>query len=286
MPSTTQAPTTMRAAQAAETRRRLIEAATDIFAENSYDTVAVADIAKAAGVAHGLLFHYFGSKRGLYLEAMREAARQLDEAFIIDPDLSPARQLRQALAGHLRYLASHRGLALRLILGGRGADAEAWEVFESARGRSLLAGAAVLGLDTTSRALQIMGRASVGAIDEAAVQWLQNEQPFDIDEMVEAMVELIASGLRAAQRLEPALGVEQAIRALRAPRTSRTQPTADAPRRSPTIRNKPAKAASGGRKTIPSDAATKRGTRSTVERKGARNTKTTKSIKAKPRSGA
>ena len=56
-----------RAAQKAETKRRLISIAVEVFAENDYDQVTVADIAERAGVAHGLLFHYFKSKRGIYL---------------------------------------------------------------------------------------------------------------------------------------------------------------------------------------------------------------------------
>ena len=75
-----------RAAQAAETRQRLVSrAAVDLFSARSYDRVAAGDIAKAAGVAHGLLFHYFGSKRGIYLHAIREAVDQLDEAFSFEP---------------------------------------------------------------------------------------------------------------------------------------------------------------------------------------------------------
>lgn len=69
--------TTMRAAQAAETRQRLIDAAVEAFSEQGYDEVAVADIAKAAGVAHGLLFHYFGNKRGIYLAALRDASDRI-----------------------------------------------------------------------------------------------------------------------------------------------------------------------------------------------------------------
>ncbi|WP_218022230.1 TetR family transcriptional regulator [Nocardia amamiensis] len=54
---------TARAAQASETRQRLLDAAVRLFAERGYDEVAVADIAEAAGVAHGLLYHHFGNKR-------------------------------------------------------------------------------------------------------------------------------------------------------------------------------------------------------------------------------
>lgn len=206
-------PATTRAAQAAETRQRLIDAAVILFSESNYDEVAVADIAKAAGVAHGLLFHYFRSKRGIYLEAMHEAATQLDAAFVLDPDLPPAQQIRLALSTHLRYLATHRGLALRLVLGGRGADQEAWTVFESSRMRALKTSLSALGLDPCNAALRMMGRAAVAAIDEATVYWLQNQQPFEVDAMVESMITMLTFGLRAAHDLDPSLDLQSAIAA-------------------------------------------------------------------------
>ena len=111
-----------RKARAAETRRRLVQAAVDQFSERHYDDVAVSDIAESAGVAHGLLFHYFDSKRGIYLEAMHEAARELDFVDTVPPDLPAGRQFRQYLESHVGYLARHRGLALRLVRGGRGSS--------------------------------------------------------------------------------------------------------------------------------------------------------------------
>jgi AcrR family transcriptional regulator len=215
MPTTTgKRQTTPRAAQAAETRQRLVAAAVDLFSEQSYDDVAAGDIAKAAGVAHGLLFHYFGSKRGIYLQAIREAVDQLDEAFSFDSNLPPAQQLRRALASNLRYLSRRRGLALRLVLGGRGADPEAWEVFEAGRWRAIGATWAMLGLDPDNHALRITGRAAVAAIDEATVYWLNNEQQFSVETMVEYMVELLAAGLRSAATLDPTLDVAAAIETL------------------------------------------------------------------------
>ena len=46
-------------------RAKLITVALEHFATRPYDEVTVGEIARAAGVAHGLLFHYFDSKRGL-----------------------------------------------------------------------------------------------------------------------------------------------------------------------------------------------------------------------------
>lgn len=202
---------TSRAAQAAETRQRLLAAAVDLFSTRSYEHVAAGDIAKAAGVAHGLLFHYFGSKRGIYLQAIREAVDQLDEAFSFEPALPPAQQLRRALTSNLRYLSSRRGLALRLVLGGRGADPEAWEVFEGGRWRAIGATWTMLGLDPENHALRLTGRAAVAAIDEATVYWLNNEGEFSVEVMVEYMVELMVAGLRSAAALDPGLDTAAAV---------------------------------------------------------------------------
>jgi AcrR family transcriptional regulator len=204
MGATTTNRMTARAARARETRARIIAAAVELFSDNNYDEVGAADIARAAGVAHGLPFHYFGSKRGLYLEAMHTAAEQLDEAFSFDPNLPPPQQIRDAFASHLDYLATHRGLALRLVLGGRGADPQAWEVFEAARWRAVEATAELLGLDSQRPSVRMAGRAIVSAMDEAAIYWLQNGQPFDRDSLVEWMIEIASAGLDAGAKLDAA----------------------------------------------------------------------------------
>jgi AcrR family transcriptional regulator len=43
-------------------RERILEAAVRVFAEHGYHGARVGDIAREAGVAHGLLYHYFASK--------------------------------------------------------------------------------------------------------------------------------------------------------------------------------------------------------------------------------
>jgi TetR/AcrR family transcriptional regulator, fatty acid metabolism regulator protein len=54
-------------------RRLILDAAVRVFAERGYEASRVADVAREAGVAYGLVYHYFGSK-GAVLEAVfREA---------------------------------------------------------------------------------------------------------------------------------------------------------------------------------------------------------------------
>lgn len=49
-----------------EKQDRMINAALHLFAVNGYKHASTDDIIKEAGISKGLLFHYFGSKQGLY----------------------------------------------------------------------------------------------------------------------------------------------------------------------------------------------------------------------------
>ena len=52
----------VRRAGAAEKRRIILDAAVRVFARQGFHTCRVADIADEAGVAYGLVYHYFASK--------------------------------------------------------------------------------------------------------------------------------------------------------------------------------------------------------------------------------
>ena len=65
--------TTLRLLTAQEDKRRLIlDAAVRVFARKGYHTSRVGDIAEEAGVAHGLLYHYFRSKEEVLETIFRE----------------------------------------------------------------------------------------------------------------------------------------------------------------------------------------------------------------------
>ncbi|KJV01926.1 MULTISPECIES: TetR/AcrR family transcriptional regulator [Nocardiaceae] len=54
-----------------ERRTQILAAAVRLFGDKPYAEVSMADVAAAAGVARGLIHHYIGSKRDLYLECVR-----------------------------------------------------------------------------------------------------------------------------------------------------------------------------------------------------------------------
>ena len=52
------------------TEAKILDAARRLFAHDSYDNVGIRDIASEAGVDSALIGRYFGSKEGLFLEAL------------------------------------------------------------------------------------------------------------------------------------------------------------------------------------------------------------------------
>ncbi|AZK98271.1 MULTISPECIES: TetR/AcrR family transcriptional regulator [Streptomyces] len=59
--------------------RKLLSAATRLFAEHGYDKTSVQEIVEAAGVTKGALYHYFGSKEDLLQEVYGRMLRLQQE---------------------------------------------------------------------------------------------------------------------------------------------------------------------------------------------------------------
>ena len=115
---------TTRQARTAATRQRLIDVAVHQFATKPYNEVWVSEIAGQAGVAHGLMFHHFGNKRGLYLEAVREISRRLFELQPADPEALPSAQLRDVLRQHFQRMSDNEDLLLGYVRGAIAMSAE------------------------------------------------------------------------------------------------------------------------------------------------------------------
>jgi TetR/AcrR family fatty acid metabolism transcriptional regulator len=72
---------TVRSTAQEEKRRVILDAAVRVFARKGYHTSRVGDIAEDAGIAHGLLYHYFTSKEQVLETVFRENWSELIDAF-------------------------------------------------------------------------------------------------------------------------------------------------------------------------------------------------------------
>jgi TetR/AcrR family fatty acid metabolism transcriptional regulator len=98
-------------------RRRLLQAAVRVFARKGYHSARVGDIAEEAGVAHGLLYHYFESKESLLEAVFRDTWSQIMEAIreIEARDEPAGEQLRRVAALFLRAWARDPDLVRVLV---------------------------------------------------------------------------------------------------------------------------------------------------------------------------
>ena len=64
---------------AAERREQILDAATVLFAERGYDGVRIDDIASSAGVTRGLVHHYFGGRKEVYLALLERLGAVREE---------------------------------------------------------------------------------------------------------------------------------------------------------------------------------------------------------------
>jgi TetR/AcrR family transcriptional regulator, fatty acid metabolism regulator protein len=89
---------------AADKRRVILGAAVRVFARRGYHASRVGDIAEEAGIAHGLLYHYFGSKEEVLRTILSESwSRLLDALHAVEASGGPApEQLRRVAAILLR----------------------------------------------------------------------------------------------------------------------------------------------------------------------------------------
>lgn len=89
-------------ADAARNRRAILDATEDLLTSRRPKDVTIEQVAQAAGVGKGTVFHRFGSRDGLMIALMRERALGLNEAVANDPPpLGPGAPPRERLLAFL-----------------------------------------------------------------------------------------------------------------------------------------------------------------------------------------
>jgi AcrR family transcriptional regulator len=108
---------TARARQADQRRSELIEAALRLFAERGFRATTIADIATATGTAHGLVYHYFGSKDELLAAVLERYSflPRLQALLKVAPD-RPASEVLSEIAIGLSAMLRDRPEVLRLVV--------------------------------------------------------------------------------------------------------------------------------------------------------------------------
>ena len=88
-------------------RAQLLETGSELFGARPYDEVWIDDVAAKAGVSRGLLYHYFGNKRGFLHAVIERETQVILAATEPDPNLPPGEQLRASIDAYLDYVVTH-----------------------------------------------------------------------------------------------------------------------------------------------------------------------------------
>lgn len=177
-----------------ERRAQLLSLAQSAFSTKSYDDVSIDDLAQVAGVSKGLFYHYFPSKRELYLATIREAADQLLARIVPDARLAPYEQAFSGVDAYLRYVRDNADAYLSLMQSGIGRDREVYAIVEATRHRFvqvILDRAGQSALNTLQRTLV---HGWVGMVEATSRDWLK-EQGVEREELSKLLVKTLLFAL-------------------------------------------------------------------------------------------
>jgi AcrR family transcriptional regulator len=120
-----------------ERREQLLASGVELLARRSHEEVSIEDIAEAAGVSKGLLYHYFPTKKDFILAALARGDAQLSERLRPDPDLPPEAQLEASLDAFLDDVEEHATAYSAIFRRGGGGDPEIAAALDAARARRM-----------------------------------------------------------------------------------------------------------------------------------------------------
>src|SRR4051812_4108947 len=146
-------------------REQLLQCAIRVFGEKPYADVSTTEIAAAAGIARGLLNHYFGTKRDLYLEVVRRlvAVPEVDRVLLKG---SLRLRIDTGVSWFLDAVAPHGSTFLAVMgAGGIGDDPEIEAILDEADDLAARRVLEVVGLDAGDERHRAIVRAYGGVAE-------------------------------------------------------------------------------------------------------------------------
>jgi TetR/AcrR family fatty acid metabolism transcriptional regulator len=193
---------------AVDKRRVILDAAVRVFARQGFHTCRVSDIADEAGVAYGLVYHYFSSKETildtLFLESWDVMLAAIDEAEASDQ--TPREKLR-AIASLIVDSYSHDPDVMKVIIVEVTRAANTFgrthldKIMQAYEGIArIVKQAQTAGAFRTEVDALFAAQAFYGLIEQVLTQWIFSGLPLTMEEFEHVkneIVEMICGGLDA-----------------------------------------------------------------------------------------
>jgi AcrR family transcriptional regulator len=158
-----------------ERRAQILACAIDMFGERPYAAVSTAELAQRAGVARGLINHYFGNKRDLYLAVVRRMVTLPRLHDMVTPSGTDRERVEASVHWLLDVISEHASTWVKVTSHeGVGSDPEVQHILDQADDAAaertlLMVGRADSAHDAQLRA---MVRAFGGLVKVAGREWI------------------------------------------------------------------------------------------------------------------
>ncbi|MFD0313686.1 TetR/AcrR family transcriptional regulator [Streptomyces flavalbus] len=185
-------------------RAELLAIGRRLFADRSYDTLSMDDIARQAQVAKGLIYYYFQSKRGYYLAIVQDSVADLVDFAAREAELPQLDRVHRTVEGYLRY-AEHNQAAFRTIVsGGVGFDTEVQAIRDGVR--EAIVDTIADGAYGSREVAPVARMGLLGwvcGVEGATLDWI-DRPGLSRETMRELLVRTLGGTLRAIEELDPA----------------------------------------------------------------------------------
>jgi TetR/AcrR family acrAB operon transcriptional repressor len=194
--------------EALVTRENVLTAALEVFSQFGYSAARLEDIAQAAEVTRGAIYHHFGSKEELYKTLVTERSAEINQLAeeILRQGGTPLEVIRRLLLRLIEYLEGNEEYRALLELAINKVELTAgleaiWE--ETVKGRRQLAALFQELLSQGIQAGEVRRDLSVVSASWALVSfmngigliWIQDPQAFSLGEHAEALVDTFVRGI-------------------------------------------------------------------------------------------
>lgn len=92
------------------TRRQILDAAFELFANEGYAKTSISAVADKAGVSKGLIYHYFESKKAMLEGIFNQWLEIGDEVLDFPEGFTPKDKIRQVLEGTFQFIENDIGM--------------------------------------------------------------------------------------------------------------------------------------------------------------------------------
>ena len=185
-----------------ERRRRLLETGARVFTERSYDEVSMSDLARAAGISKGLLYHYFPSKRDFFTATLAAAAAELAAVTQPDSSLPPAEQLAGSLDAYLAWIEENADGYRRLLESAGSPDVRS--VIDDVRERTVERIVDGVSAGGGTAALRLAVRQWLWGMDGAILDWLDTPD-VERTQLRDLLLGTFVGAVGAATQVDPTI---------------------------------------------------------------------------------